>query len=89
VQIVALRFICFRLPDPDGVLDCGPQSATLIPLALHGSSQMSGARGGGGLGSNCSNSGINESNPQTPSNVIWISSKAELEISFMNSLLEK
>jgi len=37
----------------------------------------------------CSNSGINESTPQTQSNVIWISSKAELEISFLNSLLEK
>ena len=36
----------------------------------------------------CSNSGINESTPQTQSNVIWISSKAELEISFLNSLLE-
>jgi len=35
----------------------------------------------------CSNSGINETTPQTQSNVIWISSKAELEISFLNSLL--
>jgi len=26
--------------------------------------------------------------PQTPSNVMWISSKAELEVSFLNSLLE-
>jgi len=37
----------------------------------------------------CSNLGINESTPQTQSNVIWISSKTELEISFLNSLLEK
>jgi len=37
----------------------------------------------------CSISGINESTPQTQSNVIWISIKAELEISFLNSLLEK
>jgi len=35
------------------------------------------------------NSGINKSTAQTQSNVIWISSKAELEISFLNSLLEK
>jgi len=31
-----------------------------------------------------SNSGINESTPQTQSNVIWISSKAKLDISFLN-----
>ena len=31
----------------------------------------------------CSNSGINESTPQTRSNVSWISNKAELEISFL------
>jgi len=31
----------------------------------------------------CFNSGINESTPQTSSNVSWISSKVELEISFM------
>jgi len=37
----------------------------------------------------CSNSGINESTPQTQSNVIWISGKEELEISFLNSLLQK
>jgi len=37
----------------------------------------------------CSNSGINESTPQTQSNVIWISSKAHLKISFLNSLFEK
>jgi len=36
----------------------------------------------------CSNSGINESTPQTQSNVTWISSKADLKISFLNSLLE-
>jgi len=42
-----------------------------------------------GLSIQCSNSRINESNPQTQTNVIWISSKAELEISFLNSLLEK
>ena len=35
-----------------------------------------------------SNSGINESTPQTQSNVTWISSKADLKISFLNSLLE-
>jgi len=39
-----------------------------------------------GFSIQCSNSGINESTPQTQSNVIWISSKAELEISFLNSL---
>jgi len=37
----------------------------------------------------CSNSGINDSTPHTQNNVIWISSKTELEISFLNSLLEK
>ena len=37
----------------------------------------------------CSNLRINQSTPQTQSNFIWISSKAELEISFFNSLLEK
>ena len=42
-----------------------------------------------GFSIKCSNSGINESTPQTQSNVVWISSKAELEISFLNSLLEK
>ena len=36
----------------------------------------------------CSNSGRNESTPQTQNNVSWISSKAELEISFLNSLSE-
>ena len=36
----------------------------------------------------CSNSGINENTPQTQSNVSWTSSKAELEISFLNSDLE-
>jgi len=36
----------------------------------------------------CSNSGRNESTPQTQSNVSWISSKAELEISFMKTRLE-
>ena len=36
----------------------------------------------------CSNPGRNESTPQTQNNVSWISSKAELEISFLNSLLE-
>jgi len=36
----------------------------------------------------CSNSGINESTPQTQNNVKWISSKADLKISFLNSLLE-
>jgi len=36
----------------------------------------------------CSNSGINESTPQTQSNVTWISSKADLKISFLNSLLK-
>ena len=36
----------------------------------------------------CSNSGRNESTPQTQNNVSWISSKAELEISFLNSRLE-
>jgi len=36
----------------------------------------------------CSNSGRNESTPQTQSNVSWISSKAELEISFMKTCLE-
>ena len=36
----------------------------------------------------CSNSGRNESTPQTQNIVSWISSKAELEISFLNSLLE-
>ena len=35
-----------------------------------------------------SNSGRNESTPQTQNNVRWISSKAELEILFLNSLLE-
>jgi len=35
-----------------------------------------------------SNSGTNESTPQTQRNVSWISSKAELEISFLNSDLE-
>ena len=33
----------------------------------------------------CSNSGINESTPQTQSNFSWISSKAALQISFMKS----
>jgi len=33
----------------------------------------------------CSNSGINESTPQTQSNCSWISSKAALQISFMKS----
>ena len=33
----------------------------------------------------CSNSGRNESTPQTQNYVSWISSKAELEISFLNS----
>jgi len=42
-----------------------------------------------GFSIKCSNSGMDESTPQTQSNVIWISSKAELEISFFNSLLEK
>jgi len=37
----------------------------------------------------CSNSGINESTPQTQSYVIWMSSKAELGIPSLNSLLEK
>ena len=37
----------------------------------------------------CSNSGINESTTQTQNNVIWISSKENLKISFLNSLLEK
>jgi len=32
---------------------------------------------------------INKSTPQTQSNVIWISFQAKLEISFLNSLLEK
>jgi len=36
----------------------------------------------------CSNSGRNESTPQKQNNVSWITSKAELEISFLNSLLE-
>jgi len=36
----------------------------------------------------CSNSGRNESTPQTQSNVSWISSKAGLEISFMKTRLE-
>ena len=36
----------------------------------------------------CSNSGRNESTPQTQNNVSWILSKAELEILFLNSLLE-
>jgi len=36
----------------------------------------------------CSNLGRNESAPQTQSNVSWISSKAELEISFMKTRLE-
>ena len=36
----------------------------------------------------CSNSGRNESTPQTQTNVRWMSSKAELEISFLNSLVE-
>jgi len=35
----------------------------------------------------CSNSGRKESTPQTQSNVSWISSKAELEISFMKLFL--
>jgi len=35
-----------------------------------------------------SNSGTNESTPQTQSNVSWISSKAELQISVMKSRLE-
>jgi len=39
--------------------------------------------------SQCSNSGISESTLYTQSNVIWTSSKAEFEISFLNSLLEK
>jgi len=42
-----------------------------------------------GFSIKCSNSGINKSTPQTRSNVILISSKAELEISFLNSVLEK
>ena len=33
----------------------------------------------------CSSLGIKESTPQTQSNVSWISSKAELEISFLKS----
>jgi len=37
----------------------------------------------------CSDSGINESTPQTQSNVIWISSKAHLKISFLNSRSEE
>jgi len=37
----------------------------------------------------CSNSGINESTPQTQSNIIWIWSKTKLEISLLNSLSEK
>jgi len=36
----------------------------------------------------CSNSGRNESTPQTQNNVSWISSKAELEISFIKTRLE-
>jgi len=36
----------------------------------------------------CSHSGRNESTPQTQSNVSWISSKAELEISFKKTRLE-
>jgi len=36
----------------------------------------------------CSNSGRNESSSQTQNNVSWISSKAELEISFMTTRLE-
>ena len=36
----------------------------------------------------CSNSGRNESTSQTQNNVSWISSKAEPEISFLNSLSE-
>jgi len=36
----------------------------------------------------CSNSGRNESTPQTQNNVKWISSKAELEISFMKTRLK-
>jgi len=35
-----------------------------------------------------SNSGRNESTPQTQNNVSWISSKAELEISFIKTRLE-
>jgi len=37
----------------------------------------------------CSDSGRNESTPQTQSNVSWILSKAELEISFMKTHFEK
>jgi len=36
----------------------------------------------------CSNLGRNESTPQTQNNVSWVSSRAELEISFLNSLSE-
>jgi len=36
----------------------------------------------------CSDLGRNESTPQTHNNVSWISSKAELEISFLNLLIE-
>ena len=36
----------------------------------------------------CSHSGRNESTPQTQNHVSWISSKAEVEISFLNLLLE-
>jgi len=36
----------------------------------------------------CSNSGRNESTPQTQNNVSWISRKADLKISFLNSRLE-
>jgi len=36
----------------------------------------------------CSNSGRNESTPQTQNNVSWISSKAEPEISFRKTRLE-
>jgi len=36
----------------------------------------------------CSNSGRNETTPQTQNKVSWISSKAELEISFIKTRLE-
>ena len=36
----------------------------------------------------CSNSGRNESSPQTQNNVSWISSKADLKMSFLNWRLE-